>query len=53
MGASGAAGGSGFAPGVWFLDKLRQGAPGASRPKKAAPGRNEPERKHPQLEFTL
>ena len=52
-GASSAAGGSGFALGVWLLGKLRQGAPGASGRKKAARGRNEPGRKHPELEFTL
>ena len=52
-GASGAAGGRGFALGVWLLGKLRQGAPGASERKKVAPGRNEPGRKHPELEFTL
>ena len=51
-GASGAAGWSGFALGVWLLGKLRQGAPGASGRKKAAPGRNEPGQKHPELEFT-
>ena len=43
-GASGAAGGSGFALGVWLLSKLRQGAPGASGRKEVAPGRNEPRR---------
>ena len=52
-GASGATGGRGFALGVWLLDKLRQGAPGASGRKKIAPRRNEPGRKHPELEFTL
>ena len=51
--ASGAAGRRGFALGVWLLGKLRQGAPGASRWKKVAPGRNEPGRKHPELEYTL
>ena len=45
-GASGAAGGRGFALGVWLLGKLRQGAPAAS-------GRNKPGRKHPEMEFTL
>ena len=53
MGASGAAGGRGFALGVWSLGKLRQGAPGASVRKKVSLGRNEPWRKHPDLEFTL
>ena len=52
-GASSAAGGSGFALGVWLLGKLRQGAPGASGRKKAALGQNEPGRKHSVLEFTL
>ena len=52
-GASGPAGGSGFALGVWLLGKLRQGAPGASGRKKAALGPNELRRKHPELEFTL
>ena len=52
-GASGAAGGRGFALGVWLLDKLRQSAPGASGRKQVAPGRNEPGRKHPKLEFML
>ena len=52
-GPSGAAGGRGFALGVWLLGKLRQGAPGASGRKKVAPGRKEPGRKHPELEFTL
>jgi len=52
-GASGAAGGRGFALGVWLLGKLRQCPPGASGRKKVAPGRNEPGRKHPELEFTL
>jgi len=53
MGASGSAGGRGFALGVWLLGKLHQGAPSASGPKKVAPGQNEPRRKHPELEFTL
>ena len=53
MGASGAAGGSGFALGVWLLGKLRQGAPGAFGRHKAAPRRNKPGWKHPELEFTL
>ena len=53
MGASGAAGGWGFALGVWLLGKLRQGPPGASEGKKVAPGRNEPGRKHPEREFML
>ena len=48
-GTSGAAGGRGFALGVWLLGKLRQGAPGAFGRKKVAPGRNEPGRKHPEL----
>ena len=52
-GASGAAGGKGFALRVWLLGKLRQGAPGTSGQKMVAPGRNEPGRKHPELEFTL
>ena len=39
--------------GVWLLGKLRQGAPGASGQKKAAPGQNEPGRNHPELEFML
>ena len=52
-GASGTAGGRCFALGVWLLDKLRQGAPSASGRKMVAPGRNEPGRKHPELEFML
>ena len=52
-GASTAAGGRGFALRVWLLGKLCQGAPGASGQKNVAPGRNEPGRKHPELEFRL
>ena len=39
-GASGAAGGRGFALGVWLVGKVLQGAPGASGRKKVAAGRN-------------
>ena len=52
-GTYGAAGGRGFALGVRLLGKLRQGVPGVSGRKKVAPGRNEPGRKHSELEFTL
>ena len=52
-GASGTAGGRGFAPGVWLLGKVRRTAPDASGRKKVAPGQNKPGRKHPELEFTL
>jgi hypothetical protein len=52
-GVSGTAGGRGFALGVWLLGNVRRMAPDASGRKKVAPGQNKPERKHPELEFTL
>ena len=45
--------GRGFALKVWLLGKLCQGAPSASRRKKAVPRQNDPGGKHPDLEFTL
>ena len=53
QGASGTAGGRGFALGVWLLGKVRRTTPKASGRKKVAPRQHEPRSKYLEQEFML